>query len=118
MQLAVVTESLLLEYVGLRAQWAPTFPECRLGPEAALPTFELSVSFRRLPLNRRPADQQQLQKLGLGMLATLFWMTRCDSIRDQDYGGDRGAADSPKVSLFTPCSGRDVSALATTGDTP
>ena len=71
-------------YVGLRAQWAPSYAVCRLGPEAALPTFELSVSFRRLPLNRRPGDQQQLQKLGLGMLATLSWMTRCDSIRDQD----------------------------------
>lgn len=118
MLLAVVTASLLLEYVGLRAQWAPTFSERRLGPEAALPTFELSVSIRRLRLNRRPGDRQQLQKLGLGTPATLSWMTSRDSTRDRNCRGDRGAADSPKVSLFTPCSGRDVRALATTGDTP
>lgn len=73
MLLALVTASLLLlGYVGLRAQWAPTYAARWLGLAAAVSIYELGVLFRRLPLNRRPGDQQLLHELGLGTLATFF----------------------------------------------
>ncbi len=73
MLLAVVTASLLLlGYVGLCAQWAPIYAARWLGLAAVVSIYELGVLFRRLPLNRRPGEQELLHKLGPGTLATFF----------------------------------------------
>ena len=73
MLLAVVTASfLLLGYLGLRSLWAPSYSARWLGLASAVSIYELAFLFRRLPLNRRPGEQELLHELGAGTLATFF----------------------------------------------
>ncbi len=89
MLLALVTASLLLlGYVGLRTQWAPTYAARWLGLAAIVSIYELTVLFRRLPLNRRPGENELLNNLGPGTLATLF--------RGLMLSGAAGFAFSPR----------------------